>query len=105
VPAAVKRIAIVGHLKPGAQERANELLSQGPPFDLASGGFDRHIAFISDSEVVFVFEGDEVEWKLDDVVSDFFRAGLQQALGQWRELIDGEPKLAEQAYFWQAATP
>jgi hypothetical protein len=60
--------------------------------------------FISDSEVVFVFEGDEVEWKLDDVVSDAFRAGLQEALGQWRELIDGEPKLAEQAHFWEAAS-
>ena len=61
--------------------------------------------FISESEVVFVFEGDEVEWQLDDLVSDFFSAGLQQAFGQWRELVEGEPKLAEQAYFWEAASP
>ena len=100
----MKRIAIVGRLLPGMEGRAEKILSQGPPFDLASAGFERHSVFISDSEVVFVFEGDEVEWKLDDVVSDYFRAGLQQALGQWRELLDGEPKLAEPAYYWEAGS-
>jgi hypothetical protein len=104
VAAAVKRIAIVWRLLPGAQERAKEILSQGPPFDLASGGFDRHIVFISDSEVVFVFEGDEVEWRVDDLVGSFFSAGLKQAFDQWHGLVEGNPKLAEQAYFWEAAS-
>jgi hypothetical protein len=97
----VKRVAIVARLLPGTQERARDLLSEGPPFDLAESGFDRHAVFVSDSEVVFVFEGDEVEWKLDDLVSDFFEAELQQTLGRWHELVEGEPKLAEEAYFWQ----
>jgi hypothetical protein len=60
--------------------------------------------FLSQSEVVFVFEGDEVEWRLDDLVSDFFSAGMQQAFSQWRELVATEPQLAEQAYFWEAAS-
>jgi hypothetical protein len=100
----VKRIAIVARLLPGAHERAKDVLSEGPPFDLAWWGVDRHAVFLSQSEVVFVFEGDEVEWRLDDLVSDFFSAGLQQAFSQWRELVEAEPNLAEQAYFWEAAS-
>jgi hypothetical protein len=97
----VKRVAIVARLLPGAHERARELLAEGPPFELAEGGFDRHSVFVSDSEVVFVFEGDEVEWKLDDLVSDFFHPGLQHVFEQWRDVVDGEPHLAEESYFWQ----
>jgi hypothetical protein len=101
----VKRIAIVARLQPGAYERAKAIVSEGPPFDLERGGFERHTVFLSDNEVVFVFEGDEVEWRVDDLVSDFFSAGLQKAFEQWRELVDGEPELAEQEYFWEAASP
>ena len=97
----MKRVAIVARLAAGAQERARSLLREGPPLDLAGSGFDRHAVFVSDSEVVFVFEGDEVEWKLDDVVSDFFQAHLRDALEQWGDLVEGEPQLAEEAYFWQ----
>jgi hypothetical protein len=53
VVAAVKRIAIAARLRPGAHERAKEMISRGPPFDLG------------------------------------------------RELVDGEPRIAEQVYFWE----
>jgi hypothetical protein len=101
----VKRVAIVARLRPGSQPRAKDLLSEGPPYDVAEGGFDRHAVFLSDTEVVFVFEGDEVEWKLDDLVSDFFRARLREAFEQWKHLIEGEPQLAEEAYFWERRPP
>jgi hypothetical protein len=101
----VKRIAIIARLLPGAHERAKAIVSEGPPFDLERWGFERHTVFLAENEVVFVFEGDEVEWRVDDLVSDFFSAGLQQAFDQWRGLVDGEPELAEQAYFWEDASP
>ena len=31
-----------------------------------------------------------------------FSAGLKQAFDQWHGLVEGNPKLAEQAYFWEA---
>ena len=83
-------------------EQARAIIAKGPPFDLALGGFERHAVFVSSSDVVFVFEGDEVEWRVDDLVGDFFSAGLQAAFAQWRELLDGEPSVAEEAYFWEA---
>jgi hypothetical protein len=101
----VKRIAIVARLRPGAHERAKEILSEGPPFDPERWGVERHTVCVSQTEVVFVFEGDEVEWRVDDLVGDFLTAGLKQAFDQWRRLVDGRPKLAEQVYFWEAPSP
>ena len=34
-----------------------------------------------------------------------FSAGLKQAFDQWHGLVEGNPKLAEQAYFWEAPSP
>ena len=49
--------------------------------------------------------GDEVEWRVDDLVGNFFSGGLKQAFDQWHSLVEGKPKLAEQAYFWEASSP
>lgn len=97
----MRRIAIVARLKPGAEERAAELLAAGPPFDPAEDELERHAVYLSREEVVFVFEGQEIEWKLDDLTSDFFHRRVSESLTAWRELIDGEPRLAEEAYFWE----
>jgi hypothetical protein len=58
----MNRIALLARLKPGAQEQASGLLEQGPPFDPAERGLARHVVYLSAGEIVFVFEGDEVEW-------------------------------------------
>lgn len=101
----MKRIAIVARLRPGAHERAKDILAEGPPFDPEWWAVERHTVFLSPNEVVFVFEGDEVEWRIDDLVGNFFSGGVKQAFDQWRGLVEGKPKLAEQAYFWEAPSP
>ena len=55
------QIAVIARLRDGMESRAAELIREGPPFDLDTAGFKRHSIFLSASEVVFVFEGDEVE--------------------------------------------
>ena len=55
----MQRIAIVARLKPGAEERAAELIEGGPPFDARARGFERHAVYLSADEIVFVFEGPE----------------------------------------------
>ena len=97
----MQRVAIIASLKAGARERAEGLLAQGPPFELGEDGFDRHSVFLSESDVVFVFEGAYVEWELDDLVSDFFHQRLQTSLARWRELVEGEPRLATGVYAWE----
>jgi len=97
----MQRVAIILRLKPGAHERAKDMLVQGPPFDVAATTFKSHSVYLSEAEAVFVFEGPDVEWELDDLTSDVFHPALQRAFDEWRELIQGGPQLAREVYFWE----
>ncbi len=95
------RVALVARLKPGSEERAAELIERGPPFDPAERGFDRHIVYLAAGEVVFVFEGKEVEWVLDEMVSEAGERDLPAALEGWRDLVEGPPRIARAAFVWE----
>ena len=97
----MQQLAIIVSLKPGSEQRVAELTAMGPPFDPREVGFDRHTVFTTGREAVFVFEGAEVEWRLDDLVYDFFHPLLQDALESWRDVVEGEPRHAGPAYAWQ----
>lgn len=97
----VHRLAIIARLKSRCEERAAELIATGAPFDREESGFDRHIVFLSATEVVFVFEGTEVEWHLDDLVENPFRWMVSDAVEKWRPLIEGHPRIARETYFWE----
>jgi hypothetical protein len=56
--------------------------------------------FLSAEEVVFVFEGNEVEWVVDGLVDEPFQWDLLTAFEEWRPLIDGHPRIARAAYSW-----
>lgn len=101
----MQRIAVIAALRPEAYARAQAILKDGPPFNLEAGLFDRHSVFVSREEVVFVFEGAEVEWRLDDLISDFLQARLQDTFAEWRALIVGTPRVAREAFFWQKPAP
>jgi hypothetical protein len=50
---------------------------------------------------VFVFEGHEVEWIVDQLIDEPFHYELQRALEQWREIVDGQPRVARERFGWQ----
>jgi hypothetical protein len=96
----MERVAIVARLKEGSETRAAELIAQGPPFDLAETDFVRHSVYLSASEVVFVFEGDQVDSPLTELV-DERPYPLSPALDQWRAIVDGPPRIAREQFGWQ----
>jgi hypothetical protein len=96
----MERVAIVARLKPGATGRARELVAAGPPFDLANSGIERHSVFVSAREVVFVFEGHQVEWIVDELIDGPFHYELQRAFRNWRAIVDGPPRIARQLFGW-----
>ena len=98
----MERIAIVASLKTGMEERARKLLEAGPPFDVATAGATRHVVYASTSEVVFIFEGHEVERRLHEIVSAPFESALTSALDQWRDVVDGPARIARAVYAWDA---
>ena len=95
------RLAIIARLKSGSEQRAAELIAKGAPFDPEDVGFDRHIVFLSASEVVFVFEGAEVDARVDDLLEDPFRWMVSDAFDEWRPLIEDHPRIARESYFWE----
>ena len=100
----MERVAIVAHLKKDGEERAAELIAKGPPFDLAESGIERHSVYLSASEVVFVFEGHQVEWMVDELIDGRFHYELQRALDEWRPIVDGSPRIARPRFAWQRDT-
>jgi hypothetical protein len=103
----MERVAIVARLKEGSGPRAAELIAGGPPFDLAETGIARNSVYLSAGEVVFVFEGHQVEWMVDDLINDPLRPKLQSAFDAWRSIVDGSPRIARERFSWeaQAAAP
>jgi hypothetical protein len=96
----VERVAIVARLKDGTETRAAELLAEGPPFDLAEAGLARHSVYLSASEVVFVFEGHQVDSPLTELVDERPHP-LGPALDQWRAIVDGPPRIARERFGWE----
>jgi hypothetical protein len=97
----MERVAIIARLKEGSEQRAAELVSAGTPFDLSKTGIVRHSIYISASEAVFVFEGHEVEWIVDQLIDEPFHYELHRALEQWREIVDGQPRVARERFGWR----
>jgi hypothetical protein len=97
----MERLAIVARLKDGTSTRAGELVAAGPPFDLAESGIVRHSVYLSASEVIFVFEGHQVEWIVDDLIYQPFHYRVYRALDEWRKIVDGHPRIARERFGWQ----
>jgi hypothetical protein len=94
----IERLVIVARLKEGSGPRASELVSKGPPFDPADIGFDRHSVHLSPGEVVFLFEGQETASKLSGLIDNMVASASFSA---WGALLEGTPRLAHEAYFWE----
>jgi hypothetical protein len=93
----MNHLVIVTRLREGKHEEAEALLRGGPPFDPQELGLHRHGAYLSASEVVFVFEAPEVEWIVNDIVDD---PVLSTALAPWRAIVEGPPRMAHERYYW-----
>lgn len=93
----MKRMMIVARLRDGTTEQAEALLEQGPPFDPEELGLERHSAYLTSGEVVFVFEAPGVEWIVNDIIDD---PVVARALEPWRDLVDGMPHIAHERFKW-----
>jgi hypothetical protein len=96
----MKTLMIVARLRDDAHDEAEVLLREGPPFEPERVGLERHSAYLTAGEVVFVFEGPEVEWKVNELIDDPVIAPF---FAPWEKLIDGTPRLAQERYHWSRA--
>jgi hypothetical protein len=93
----MKRLIIVARLRDDAHDEAEVLLHEGPPFDPEAFKLERHAAYLTAGEVVFVFEGPEVEWTVNELIDD---PVISSFFTPWEKLIDGPPRLAHERFYW-----
>jgi hypothetical protein len=93
----VDRVVMVAGLKSDARERARELAEQRSPFE-EELGFDRVVFYLSESEVVFVFEGPDADQSLRAILNDPVSS---TALSPWLPLFDGPLHRASEVYVWE----
>lgn len=93
-PGAARTLVVVVPLKHGCRERARELLAQGPPLDPSKLGLTGHSVYLHDDEVIFVFEGPDVEARVGRAMRSpaLWRAGIA-----WQGCIAGGPHVEKRA--------
>ena len=98
--AAVERFVLVARLRPDARERAEALLAEHSAFDAGDleQAFERHAIFLSETEVIFMFEGDGAHESVRALFNDPVRSTL---IGHWLPLFDGPLHRAPEAYLWE----
>ena len=90
---------LVARLKPDSRERAQELLAEYPsPIVEGLEGVDRHVIFLSKTEVIFLFEGEGADASLRAKFNDPVRS---TNVSHWLPLFDGPLHRAAEAYFWE----
>ena len=95
------RVVVVAKLKPGSEDAAADIVRAGPPYDPSEIGLARHGVYLGGSEVVFVFEGSDLERQLRDLLNDPVGS---PALAVWAPLLEGAPSIAHELYYWEAAS-
>ena len=90
-------VVVVAPITRGAAKAAEALIAAGPPFDLAGTGVTAHAVFLSGGEVVFIFEGDDLD--LDLIAGD---PAVAAAFARWAPLLAGTPRVAQERYRWSA---
>ena len=95
----VHRVVVTAKLKDGSHDAAAELLRAGPPYDPGEIGLVRHGVYLGGSEVVFVFEGPDVEHQVQNLLNDPVASA---AFAVWGPLLQGTPSAAHELYYWEA---
>lgn len=96
----MRNLVVVLPLKEGAHARARALLAEGPPFDLEGTAFDRHEVFLTEREVVFVFEAPGPAATLKLPGED---PSLWKIAAAWQPLMAARPRKGETVYAWARA--
>jgi hypothetical protein len=90
---------VTARLKRGSEDAAADIVRAGPPYDPREIGLVRHGVYLGGSEVVFVFEGPNLEQELLDLLND---PATSAAFAVWGPLLEGSPSIAHELFYWEA---
>jgi hypothetical protein len=101
---AMKQVLVVFRLREGSHEEAARLAAADLPFDPLEAGFKRLAVYVTEREAIFVLEGDDPEWREDDIIDDFLHPLLGERLEEWRAVADVRTWPLHPILFWEAPT-
>jgi hypothetical protein len=91
------RFVVVVPLRDGKREEARRILGGGPPFDPETTTLERHHVFLTDREVVFIFEGPHAKETVQELASE---PAMWKLAASWHGVLAGRPRLAEDVFDW-----
>jgi hypothetical protein len=96
----VDRFVLAARLRPDGRQRAETLLAEHSALgaEELEAAFDRHAIFLSETEVIFLFEGEGVNEAVRALFNDPVRSTL---MTHWLPLFDGPLHRAPEAYLWE----
>jgi hypothetical protein len=96
----VDRFVLAARLKPDGRRQAETLLAEHAAFgaEELETAFDRHAIFLSETEVIFLFEGEGANEAVRALFNDPVRSTL---ISHWLPLLDGPLHRAPEAYLWE----
>lgn len=90
-------IALVVPLAEGRSEVVREFLEEGPPFDPREVGLSSHRVFLTEREVVFVFESEEGPAALERILAE---PEVWEVAPHWQHHMAGEPRVGLAVFEW-----
>ena len=96
----MSRFVVVAQLRAGARDAARLLIENGPPFDPDRTRLTAHEVFLTEREVVFLFEGEEARKTVEELVGD---PGIWRAATAWKECLDGRGPVCKDYSEWVQA--
>jgi hypothetical protein len=91
------KVAVMAQIRPGMRDELQRLLANGPPFDLAAEGFERHEVFLGDTDIIFIFTGPGALTQIERMAGS--RALYAQVLKMNGFL--SAPRILNQTYEWE----
>jgi hypothetical protein len=92
-----QRFAVVVPLAEGRAEVVREFLAEEPPFDPAHLGLEHHHVFVTETEVIFVFETAAGLGNLDRLLEE---PDFWDIVEAWDRCASAEPRVAAASYEW-----
>ena len=90
------RIAVAAKIRPGKRAKLEQMLSEGPPFDLADAGFDHHHVYLGDEDILFLFEGGSPVTAMKRLAAEHTLMGHVLRMAG----VVSSPHLLAEAYSW-----
>jgi hypothetical protein len=96
------RFVLTAELRRGSAPEVARILREGPPFDISKTSLERHEVFLSDEEIVFLFEGPHADREASRLLSS--RRVLSRG-GRIGAHLLAPPRTPAERFSWERPVP